>query len=91
MINQINEEYFWCKGEWVYIYVSREIFKNGRIHGGVVYNRYSERPYNDKKTKQQQHSDNEEINGQEEEFERYMDINSNALNMNYNDEREKGQ
>lgn len=56
-----------------------------------MYNRYSERPYNDKKTKQQQHSDNEEINGQEEEFERYMDINSNALNMNYNDEREKGQ
>jgi len=72
-------------------HISRECLKNGRIHGGVVYDKYGKRHYKEKKMKHQQHADNVEVNEQEEESERYVDIYSNALNMDYNDEREESQ
>jgi len=72
-------------------HISREFLKNGRIHRGVVYDKYGKAHYKEKKIKHQKHADNVEINDQEEESDRYIDIYSNALNMDYNDEREEGQ
>jgi len=37
-------------------HILRECLKNGRIHGGVVYDKYGKRHYKEKKMKHQQHA-----------------------------------
>eukprot|EP00833_Pecoramyces_ruminatium_P008763 jgi/Orpsp1_1/1182795/evm.model.c7180000082694.1 len=65
-------------------HISRECKKEGKIHGGVVYDKQGRRYYKDKKAKQQANN----VIVEENELEHYINAYDNALNTDYNDDEE---
>lgn len=65
-------------------HISRECKKEGKIHGGVVYDKQGRRYYKNKKAKQQANN----VIVEENELEHYINAYDNALNTDYNDDEE---